>query len=73
MVYNGKSHYLKEWRLYRGLTQAHLAQLIPMSKSHLCHIEGFSRRYNQDILENIARVLQCNPAQLLIPPPRKID
>jgi transcriptional regulator with XRE-family HTH domain len=65
--------FLKEWRLYRGLTQARLAERIGVAKSAISHLEKGVRRYNQDQLEALAEALNCEPADLVMRDPTDSD
>jgi transcriptional regulator with XRE-family HTH domain len=64
-----KPHYLREWRKHRGLTQAALAAAMGIDRTLICKTETYKLRYNQDLLEAAARVLQCTPAELLVRDP----
>lgn len=60
--------YLKQWRQKRGLTQEEIADAIDTSKGYISQLERGDRRYNQDILEQLAGVLEIEPADLLRAP-----
>ncbi len=60
-----QSHYIREWRRHRGLTQAKLADAMGISRSYLTMIERGDRRYDQPFLESAAEVLQCTPPDLI--------
>lgn len=57
--------FLREWRIFRGLTQQQLADKLGTSKGYLSDLERGLRRYNQDLLEKAAEELQCKPADLI--------
>ena len=57
--------YLKEWRKFRSLTQQAAADAIDSSKGYISDLENGKRRYNQDILEALAELYMCDPADLL--------
>lgn len=57
--------YLKEWRRARGLSQEELAAAIGSSKGYVSDLERGERRYNQDLVEGLARALEITAAQLL--------
>jgi transcriptional regulator with XRE-family HTH domain len=57
--------FLKEWREYRQLSQQKLGELIDSSKGYISELETGGRRYNQDLLENLARALCCQPGDLI--------
>lgn len=57
--------YLKEWRKHAGYSLERLAEVIGTSKGHLGDIERGTRRYNEDILEQLALALNTTPADIL--------
>jgi transcriptional regulator with XRE-family HTH domain len=67
--------YIKEWRKFRGLTLAQLSdrlaveETVEISDGQLSRIERSQQPYSQDLLEAIARVLRCEPADLLMRDP----
>ena len=68
---NRRPFYLKQWRLYRGLSQQQLADRLESSKGYISDLERGVRRYNQDLLEALAYALMCEPADLLMRDPTK--
>lgn len=68
-----RSHYIKEWRKHRGLTQVQLAERIGIDKSYLSKIESGARRYDQFFLEAASEALRCEPADLIIRDPSEPD
>lgn len=56
---------LKEWRTYRGCTQQDLADRVGVTKSYISELERGLKRYNQDILEAVAKALRCDPVDIL--------
>lgn len=64
-----KSHFIREWRKHRDLSQDQLAERIGMSRAYLSKIESGKRRYDQPFLEAAAEVLRCEPADLIIRDP----
>jgi transcriptional regulator with XRE-family HTH domain len=62
---------IKAWRKHRGLTLAKLSERlqelagIEISDAQLSRIERAEQPYSQDVLEGMAKVLQCEPAHLL--------
>jgi transcriptional regulator with XRE-family HTH domain len=62
-------HYIQEWRRYRNLTQEGLAGRLESTAATISRIEGGKQNYTQPMLEAIADALQCEPADLLRPPP----
>lgn len=63
------AHYLKQWRKHKGLTQTQLAGRINLDESNISRLETFKLRYTQETLELIAEAYDCDPADLLNPPP----
>jgi transcriptional regulator with XRE-family HTH domain len=61
-----KSHYIREWRRHRGLTQEQLAERIGIARSYLSKIESGKRRYDQPFLEAAAEQLRCEPGDLIM-------
>lgn len=57
--------FIRAWRKHRGLTIEQLAPLICCSEASLSRIERGKQPYNQTLLEDIAAVLNCQPADLL--------
>jgi len=60
-----QAHYIREWRKYRGLTQAQLADAIAVQRTHLCKIECGHRNHGKPVLEAIAAKLECDPNDLV--------
>lgn len=58
-------HYVKQWRLLRGLTQEQVADRIGMSAPNYGRIENGKVPYDQDFLEATAYALRCEPADLI--------
>lgn len=59
-------HYIREWRKFRGMTQARLAERIDMSVSSISQLESGKQDYTQGTLEALADALQCEPGDLLM-------
>jgi len=59
------NHYIREWRRYRGLTQAQLADAIAVHRGHLNKIECGRRYHARPVLEAIAAKLECEPNDLI--------
>lgn len=57
--------YLKQWRKHRGYNQERMAELSELSLGYYNEVETGKRRYNQDLLEKFADVLQCDIADLI--------
>lgn len=56
---------IKEQRKKRGLTQAELADLAGVSRSHLTDIENGKKRAHEDHIRAIASALGIPPRELL--------
>ena len=59
------SHYIREWRKHRGLTQAQLADAIAIHRSQLNKIERGRRSHAKPVLEAIAATLACEANDLI--------
>ena len=57
--------FLKEWREYRGMTQQQLADAADLTKGYVSNLERGQKRYNEDTLEVFAKVLRCEPWELI--------
>lgn len=62
------NHYIKEWRVLRGLTQKQLSTKIKFSNSAISQLEKGWSSYRQEMLEQLANALDCMPSELLMPP-----
>ena len=58
-------HFIKEWRIDRGLTQAQIAEAMGISRSYYTMIERGDRRYDQPFLEAAAVALKCTIGDLV--------
>lgn len=56
---------IREVRLWRGLTQEDLARKTQTTAATISRWENFPSRVNVNVLENLARVLDVSPAELL--------
>lgn len=56
---------IRELREAKGLTQADLAQLANVTPSALNKLEKGSRGLDQEWMRRLARILDCEPADLL--------
>jgi transcriptional regulator with XRE-family HTH domain len=63
--------FLREWRLYRGLTQEQAAERIGLDHSTLGRIERRLVPYSQGMLEAAAEAYSCEPWDLLNVDPTK--
>jgi transcriptional regulator with XRE-family HTH domain len=65
--------YLKEWRKFRHLTQEQVLDrlaivddpMIPRTGASLSRLENGKQVYSQRILEALADIYQCDPADLI--------
>ena len=67
------SHYIREWRKHRGLTQERLAERVDMSTSSISQLETGKQDYSQRTLEAIAQALNCLAGELLMRNPSVDD
>jgi transcriptional regulator with XRE-family HTH domain len=71
--------FIRAWRKHRGLTLAQLADRlqveleVDISEGQLSRIERGETPYSQDILEAIAHVLRCEPADLIMRDPTQAN
>ena len=66
---NRGKHYIKEWRLYRGLTQQKLGDRLDTTKANISRIEALKQNYTQDFLEACADALGVDPGTLIMRDP----
>lgn len=66
-------HFIRQWRKAAGLTQAQLASRVERAVSTISQIETGMQGYSQATLEAIAEALDCEPADLLMRDPTRID
>jgi transcriptional regulator with XRE-family HTH domain len=66
-------HFIKEWRVFRNLSQEALASRMGVARSYISHIENGNRRYDQVFLEAAAEALGCEPADLIMRDPSQAD
>jgi len=64
---------LKEWRNYRGLTQARLADRAGVTQGLISQLENDRTDYSGEVLAALADALACTPADLLIRNPAQPD
>lgn len=68
---------IKAWRKHRDLTLARLSERLEVmegfqiSDGQLSRIERGEQPWNQDLLEALARILQCEPADLIMRDPTR--
>jgi transcriptional regulator with XRE-family HTH domain len=63
---NRRRHFIKEWRLFRGLTQQKLADRMETTKANISRIEAIKQNYTQDFLEACANALGTDPGSLIM-------
>ncbi len=56
---------LRDLRVHKGYTLEELANATGLSPSYLSRLESGSRRLNADIIQKLASILECSPADLL--------
>jgi len=61
-------HFIRQWRLHRGLSQKKLAEMIGVTLGGMSQVERGLINHTQPMLEALATVLQCTPADLLRDP-----
>ena len=60
-----RNHFLKEWRVYRGLSGLSLAKKSGLENYVISKLERGGQQYSQYHLEALARALGCSPADLI--------
>jgi transcriptional regulator with XRE-family HTH domain len=65
-----RRHFIQQWRKYRGLSQAELAEKIASSEANLSRLETGKQDYTQGMLEAIAAALETDVASLLTRDPK---
>ncbi len=71
--------FIRAWRKHRDLTLAQLADRLAtelemdITEGQLSRIERGETPYGQDILEALAAVLRCEPADLIVRDPTQPD
>ena len=58
-------HFIRQLRLHRGFTQTRLAETLGVTHGAMAQLEHGLTSCTQPILEAIAKVLECTPADLL--------
>lgn len=61
-------HYLREWRLKRGMTQADLATAIGTSKGMISRYETSQRGLTIEVQFRLCHALRITPAQFFTDP-----
>lgn len=73
MAERWKPTFLREWRKARNLTQARLGDRVNKDPSIISRLERGEIPYSQEWLEALADALNCEPGDLLRPPPTETD
>jgi transcriptional regulator with XRE-family HTH domain len=60
-----RRHFIREWRLYRGMTQETLAEMVGTSEASISRVEAGRQNYTQPMVERIADALKTDPGTLL--------
>ncbi len=63
------SHFIREWRKHRRITQEELADRIGQTSGAISQLENGIINYTQPTLEAIATALGCKSGELLLGPP----
>lgn len=70
---NGGPNHLKAWRLFRGLTQEQLAELVETNANMIGYLESGERGLSAKWLRRLAPALDTTPGMLLDHDPRELD
>jgi transcriptional regulator with XRE-family HTH domain len=70
---NGGPNYLKAWRLFRDMTQEHLAELVGTNANMIGYLESGERGLSAKWLRRLAPALDTTPGMLLDHDPRELD
>jgi len=62
---SGKTHPLRIWREYRGLTQQQLAQAVGVGKSYISQIEAGKKQAAVGVLQALSRTLAVDMEDLV--------
>lgn len=60
-----QKHYIREWRRFRGLTQAQLGEEVGVSSLTIAKLESGVQPYTERYLLKMAYVFKCSPADLI--------
>lgn len=63
------SHYIREWRKFRGYSQERLAEMVGVTHGAISQLENGRTHYTQSMLEALADALMTEPASLLMRDP----
>jgi len=65
-----RRNFIKEWREFRDLTQAQLADRSGLAEPTISQLENSEIGYSHRSLESLADALDCEPGDLLSRPPQ---
>lgn len=63
--------FFREWREYRGLKQNRVAEMLAVEPSTLSRLEQGKSPYDQDMLERLAEIYECQPSDILSTDPNE--
>lgn len=58
-------HFIREWRKFRNLNQAQLAERVDMAVPSISQIETYKQGWTDETLAALADALSCEPGDLL--------
>lgn len=58
-------HFVAEWRVYRGLSQAQLGEMVDASHSKISRIESGETELKSSFLKKLARIFNIPPVAVL--------
>lgn len=64
-LHRRRRHFLRDWRDFRDISQEDAADRAEISRSSLSKIESGKVPYNQDLLERLAVIYNCEPDDLI--------
>jgi transcriptional regulator with XRE-family HTH domain len=64
-------HFLKEWREKRGMTLEQVGEAVGLSHAQLSRIERRQQKYNQELLEKLAKLYKATPGALIERDPQR--
>lgn len=70
---NGGPNFLREWRVYRKLSQAELAELVGTNANMIGYLENGERGLSAKWLRRLAPALETTPGMLLDHDPAALD
>lgn len=70
---NGGSNYLREWRLFRGMTQQQLAERVDTNANMIQYLESGERGLSAKWLRRLCAPLDTTPGMILDHDPNSLD